>query len=278
MYLVDYHTHSLCSPDSDAPLSEMAEAAIRAGLSELCLTDHCDLLTLGGHPNLNAFSWEPIEQQMALVRPEVAGKLTLRMGLELGESWEFPEAAAKIVGNPDLDFVIGSAHNHSREKGGRDFYCVSYLSDDACYASLDDYFNSLEKIAALDCYDVLGHIIYPLRYMNTRDHNHVTLDRYYPQMKSIFRTVAAKGKGIELNTYHGSTIRDWRSVLEIYRDCGGKIVTLGSDAHQPSDVGKGIPEAIELLCETGFSNLAVYEKRKPKLIPLGSREREREEA
>ena len=32
MYLVDYHTHSLCSQDSDAPLADMAQAAAEAGL------------------------------------------------------------------------------------------------------------------------------------------------------------------------------------------------------------------------------------------------------
>ena len=42
MYLVDYHTHSCCSPDSTARLEDMAAAALCAGLAELCTTDHCD--------------------------------------------------------------------------------------------------------------------------------------------------------------------------------------------------------------------------------------------
>ena len=40
MYLADYHTHSRMSPDADAPMAELAEAAIAAGLDELCFTDH----------------------------------------------------------------------------------------------------------------------------------------------------------------------------------------------------------------------------------------------
>ena len=46
MYCSDYHTHSQLSPDSSAPLEQMAQAAVEAGLDELCVTDHCDLLTL----------------------------------------------------------------------------------------------------------------------------------------------------------------------------------------------------------------------------------------
>ena len=48
MYYADYHTHSRLSPDSDAPLLDMAEAAARAGLSELCITDHYDLVEMDG--------------------------------------------------------------------------------------------------------------------------------------------------------------------------------------------------------------------------------------
>ena len=50
MYYADYHTHSRLSPDSDAPLLDMAEAAARAGLSELCITDHYDLVEMDGTP------------------------------------------------------------------------------------------------------------------------------------------------------------------------------------------------------------------------------------
>ena len=48
LYLVDYHTHSKCSPDSTARLADMVQAARRAGLKELCTTDHCDLIQPGG--------------------------------------------------------------------------------------------------------------------------------------------------------------------------------------------------------------------------------------
>ena len=44
MILADCHTHSLCSPDSEAPMPAMAQRATELGLTTLCLTDHCDLL------------------------------------------------------------------------------------------------------------------------------------------------------------------------------------------------------------------------------------------
>ena len=72
MYLTDYHTHSLCSFDGSAPLADLAQSAVTAGLTELCLTDHCDLVNTQGKPDLS-FRWEPVEEQLSLARPSLRG-------------------------------------------------------------------------------------------------------------------------------------------------------------------------------------------------------------
>lgn len=267
MFLPDYHTHSLCSFDGSAPLTDLAQAAVAAGMTELCLTDHCDLVNTESKPDLS-FRWEPVEEQLALARPQFEGKLTIRKGVELGSAWEFPDFARELTSRPGLDFVLASVHNLSLADGGIDFYYVNYKSDEDCYDVLDRYFDCMEQLSEMDCYDVLAHIIYPLRYMNGRDGRHATLDRYEPQLRRIFTTVIGKGKGIEVNTCRGTTIEDWRWTLELYRDCGGDIITLGSDAHRPEDVGKGILEAAELLKDLGFPSIARYSKRKPELVAL----------
>ena len=48
MLLTDYHSHTALSPDGKVSLAEMAAAARAAGLAELCVTDHCDLLDENG--------------------------------------------------------------------------------------------------------------------------------------------------------------------------------------------------------------------------------------
>lgn len=263
MYLADCHTHTHLSPDSEAAAIDMAKAAQAAGLSELCFTDHVDFLDFDGN-RCGFDGWDAyLRQFQALSLPGV----TLRLGVELGEAWEDPALAREVVSHPAVDFVIGSVHNLSSNHGGVDFYFIHYETEADCHRVLSAYFDCMEALAAMDCYDVLGHIIYPLRYMNRRDGNHVTLERYLPQLRRIFSTVTAKGKGIEVNTCRGETGDDWREVLALYKDCGGRIVTLGSDAHAPADVGKGIPQAAALLKELGF-DLAVYEKRKASFITL----------
>lgn len=264
MYLIDYHTHSLCSFDGCETLSDMAAAAAMAGMGELCLTDHCDLIDEYGQSD-RSFSWSPVEEQLSLARP--ASPLPIRMGLELGEPWEDPSLAAAITAHPELDFVIGSVHNLPLSDGGTDLFHIHYDSAARCHEVLHAYFSCMEALSAMDCYDVLGHVIYPLRYMNDRDGNAVSLSPYFQRLEGIFRAVITAGKGIEVNTCRGQTVEQWREVLGLYKDCGGRIVTLGSDAHKTADIGKGIPEAAALLKEYGFS-LALYEKRQPRLISL----------
>lgn len=267
MFLADYHTHSLCSFDGSAPLADLAQAAVEAGLAELCLTDHCDLVNTQGKPDLS-FHWAPVEEQLAAARPLYADRLPIRMGLELGAPWEFPDFVRDLVSHPSLDFVLGSVHNLSLADGGLDFYYVNYKSDEDCYYVLDRYFDCMERLAEMDCWDVLAHIIYPLRYMNHRDGQKASLDRYEPQLRRIFRMVVDTGRGIEVNTCRGKTIEDWRWTLSLYKDCGGTLVTLGSDAHRPQDVGKGLPQAAQLLKELGFPAVARYVRHQPELVEI----------
>ena len=57
-------------------------------------------------------------------------------------------------------------------------------------------------------------------------------------------------------------------VLKRYRELGGEIVTVGSDAHRPEDVGLGMAQSLDLLRELGFRAVNVYRRREPRSIPL----------
>ena len=258
MYLTDYHTHTLRSPDSETPLAQMAQAAAEAGLAELCVTDHCDLLGLYGEP-VRDYDWPPSVAQYREEKARFSGRLTIKLGLELGMAHLDPPAANAILSQPELDFVLGSIHNLSPELGGMDFFYVPYPDEAACYAALDNYFTSMAALAATGLYDVLAHIIYPLRYMRFP----ISLERYHDRILSILRAAAEGGRGMEVNTYRGRTVAEWGPVLDLFRQAGGEIVTVGSDAHVPEGVGKGIREALELLAAHGFRYVCTYEKRKP---------------
>ena len=96
MYYTDYHTHTQLSPDSSAPLSAMAEAAAAAGLSELCVTDHYDLVDIHGAPNGEPLDWAAALEQWEPVRDAFRGRLSLK----LGWSWAAPPSIRRRPPGP----------------------------------------------------------------------------------------------------------------------------------------------------------------------------------
>lgn len=266
MYLTDYHTHSSCSHDGHVPMREMAEAACALGLAELCITDHCDLLN-GEGGRSPAYDWAPALAQYAEAKAALEGRMTVRLGVELGNASSDWEAARAALNQPALDFVIGSIHCWSMAAGGTDYYFGKYDTPEKCARTLEDYFGQMEDlVSAPDCFDVLGHVIYPIRYMN-RDGQNPSLAPYEERIRAILRRAAEQGRGMEINTYRGRTIGEWRPVLEWFRESGGEIVTIGSDAHQTDQLA-GHRAAYELLEACGFRYFACYEKRKPEMKRL----------
>lgn len=264
--IADCHTHSRVSPDSNAPMVEMARQALAYGLDVMCLTDHCDLLSLEGERTLD-YNWQAVLRERQTMLDAFGTRLDLPLGLEFGMAHLYPEAAEKILSQPGLDFVIGSCHNMDEKDGGRDFYLLSYDTLEDCYRALDNYFASMQKMAATPYYDVVGHVIYPLRYMNG-PYETPSLARYRDQIREILRLAIDSGRGIEINTWKGQTLAAWRPLLKDYKELGGEILTVGSDAHAPDPLGRGIREAYQLMQDCGFRYVAVYHQRKPEMFRL----------
>jgi len=262
MYLADYHMHSICSMDGNNPLTDLAAVAVAAGIKEICLTDHGDMLNIKGEENFH-YDWVPIYEQLETARTAFAGRLTIKMGLEFGSGFVSPVHAEKILSAEGLDFVVGSVHNMSVAQGGGDFYYERYEEKDHVYALLGDYMESLQRLAESPYYDVVGHVIYLLRYVPDRVGFPRDMSPWWEQVRCVLRTAVEQGKGIEVNTHCGNAIEPWRPILVEYKRLGGEILTFGSDAHHPENVGKGIREGQALAKACGFRTFCTYEKRKP---------------
>ena len=271
MYLCDIHSHTKISPDSKALLSDMAGAAIQAGLQEFCVTDHCDLLDLDGRP-VTSFGWPAAKEQYRAVKAQMDGRLILRLGLELGSAPCDPDAARAILaqGGEELDFVLGSLHNWIGMEGGRDLSFTDYhdnlaLSRKAVESTLEHTWTLVASCP--DCYDSLAHIIYPLRYIH-RDGVELSIEDYEERVRAIFTEVAKTDHAMEVNVRRGCDINPWPPLLRWFKECGGRLVTVGADAHRPQDVAKGIPEALEMVKAAGFDCVTTFAGRRPVLHKL----------
>jgi len=270
MYLSDYHFHTRCSTDSQATLAQQAKAAMAAGVQELCVTDHWNLLDQQGNRLTAVYDWGPSLEQWKKLRGRWPGKLELRLGVEVGNGVLDPAAVDASLTIPELDFVIGSLHSQSAAAGGRGIFTVSRecAKKEDGVAIIDDYMDMLEELVGTGGWDVLGHVIYPLRYIPAE--YELDLRPWWDRLAEVFRAVIAQGKGVELNTSAGATVGQWRDVLALYRDLGGEVLTLGSDAHRPQHMAAAFPRALELIRELGFRYLCVYRRRTPLFCKIDS--------
>jgi histidinol-phosphatase (PHP family) len=267
MYVADQHTHSICSPDGEADMTLLVKWAIQNGVEELTITDHCDLLTMEG-TIVTTFDWQPLRAQFARAKEAAEGKLLLNFGIEIGGASDFPDESSRIL-QENLDFVLGSVHNLSVKAGCTDFYDLNYQNNPAlCQSALEDYFSSMERLVAWGEFDSLAHVPYLLRYLRDRDGMDVTLSPWEDRIRALLRTLVEKGKALELNTCRGKSVADYEDLFRWYRQEGGELVTIGSDAHNPRDIGTGIQAAQVLLSSLGYRYQAVYRGRTPVMKPL----------
>ena len=264
MYLVDYHTHSDCSSDGHVPMRVLAEAALRQGLRELCVTDHFDC-----HEPRWQCERQAVQTQLAEIRELYGERLALPFGIEIGQGAQNPAAEQRALSFGRYDFIIGSLHNL---RGEQDFCFLKFESEAGCHAQLARYFEELFEHVEKSTFDVLGHLSYPLRYMAGDYGLPVDFSPYRAEIAEIFRRLTESGRGIELNTSGlrqkiGRTMPEAEH-LRLYRELGGEIITIGSDAHYAEHVGAGIREGMELLRECGFRYVCTYRLHKPEFIPI----------
>lgn len=280
MLIMDCHTHTAVSPDSDAAVSDMSRRAGELGLQAWAITDHIELCRwypqehYGTQPRNDedffdyAAKWEQAMQQNLSARDTSPENCTLISGIELGEPDADFSLAEKLYHDDRLDFVIASMHE-LRDK--LDFYFLDYENEDVD-ALLEAYFTAELAVCRWGYFDVLGHITYPLRYIEGEAGIRVDMKKYKTYIAECFQAVIRNGRGIELNTSgyrqrYGKPFPE-EELLRLYKDLGGRILSLGSDAHSPADLGGGILQGAALAKACGFGKACYFLRHEPHWIEL----------
>lgn len=272
MFLADYHVHTSFSHDCKRTMREMADALFRSGMTEACFTDHVDIIScrrFGFWHTPNCYAGrDSVARVFHRIAGDYAGRLELRLGIELSGIQEDPETARTIAADPALDMIIGSIHNL---RGTNDFYYLNYSDPRQNDLWAARYLEEYREVAGSGCCDILGHIGYITRYMS-RQGTDIDLMNHADLLKALYCTAIQNGVGIEVNT---SGLRCAANctfptipMLRLYRACGGEIITVGSDAHLERDVGYAIDRVYALLRTLGFRYIATFRKRVPEFQKL----------
>ena len=270
MKLVDYHIHSDYSSDSRAKLEDIAHFAMTRGLKEIVITDHFEPT----RRDYEYTNYDPINQRASIARlnEDLQGKLKIRQGVELGQPHHFPDLIRDVKKKVDFDYIIGSAHKNGQDidaseldydRKNLDFIAKKYL-EEVLLMVQDNQF------------DCVGHLDLIKRYAS-RQGIPFSLGSYKEQLEEIFKILINNGKGIEINTSGlRESMKDFMpdfTIVDFYKDLGGEIITIGSDAHLAEDVGTGLNLAIDMLRDAGFRYITVYDKGMPDFEAISDRDR-----
>lgn len=267
----DFHLHTHFSGDSDTPPRLQVEQAIRLGMSEICITDHHDYDVDSGDLDFT-LDFERYFPAMNALREEYAGLIDIRIGIELGLQRHISSYLDELVSKyrKEVDFIIGS--NHFVD--GLDPYFPVFFAGRTEQQAYCRFFEvTLSRIKRLDrhCFHVLGHLDYAVRY-GPNQNRYYDFNAYREYIEPILKTLIENGQGLECNTgglkYGLGHPHPTEEILTRYRELGGEILTLGSDAHAPEHVGYGFSRLKELLIHCGFSYYTTFKEQKPVFHPF----------
>lgn len=265
---IDYHIHSKFSLDGEMPIKEICEKAVEIGLDEIAITDHLDIDWPDPKYNFEMPDTEKYIKEIESCKKNYQGRLIIKTGIEIGLQPHVLEENKKIIESYPFDFVIASVHIIQRMDPYQGDYFKGKTKEE-CYRLY--YKETLDLINEYSDFDVLGHIGYIRRYFPAPYEKGDNL-LHLELIKDILKVLIKKGKGIEVNT---SGYKDASQsplppakVIEAYKNLGGTIITIGSDAHSSDEMGFGLDAGIKAIKKSGFNYISSFTKRKPLPLPI----------
>ncbi len=256
--MFDCHMHTVVSFDGHDRGLDMALAAKAAGLKEICFTDHLDYDPLG---KMGILAFDTAKYNAEYDQLEVPG-LTIRRGMEFGMTPNNREQFRLDLQRRPFDFVLGSVHFVD----DLDVYYPDYWSDKTVFQAERRYLEAtLDCVRVHDDFEVLAHLTYIAKTHCHPAPRPVPYDIHRDWIDEILKELVRKGKGLEMNTSGVNRCGDFLPSADYFRrfkELGGEIITIGSDAHTASRVGEHTYEACEILKEI-FGYVCTFENRKP---------------
>jgi len=264
----DYHMHTPRCHHAKGDVREYAQAAIKAGLTEIGMSDHSPM------PEAFHDAWRMDMQELTnyqreveAVRDEVSETLTVRVGLEADFRPGSESYVAGLIDSYDWDYVIGSVHYigdwdfDNPEKAGR----WEHAGIEEVYCA---YFRLVAQSAATGLFDIIGHPDLVKKFGHRPPAGSPCV---LAAGEAMLQAVKKAGCALEMSS---AGLR--KPVREIYpaepivaRAAElGIPFAFGSDAHSPEAVGHAVDACLALLESCGIHEVCTFEHRRRRMVPI----------
>jgi len=259
--MIDYHLHTARCCHARGTLEEYVAEAENKQLKEIGFADHFPLGLLEFEPRKQVTMTPeelPVYMDQVTGLKELPTAVSIKLGIEIDYLPGTEKKVENLLSKYEFDYVIGSIHF----MGDWDFTHPMY-ADDYQYKDMDDIYNRYYELVGMVCksglFDIIGHIDVVKKFGYRPEGNLET------KRLGIARTLRETGTCLELNTAgRDAPVGEFYPDREFLAMCcsEGVDITLGSDAHAPDQVGRYFTEAVDLLKETGYRELTVFDSRK----------------
>lgn len=279
----DYHLHCEYSDDSNEPMENQIQKAITLGLDEMCFTDHVDYgikrdwddpegiiirhaIEHGKEVDLVLanVNYPKYFEALNMYQKKYASSISIKKGLEFGIQSITVDAYEKLYASyqDDLDFVLFSMH----QVNNLEFWTQDFQKGKTQKEYNDEYYKEIyQTMQMFHHYSCLAHLDLLARY----DENGIyPFENEKDIVAEILKYAIRDGKGIEINTsswkYGLKDTQPSRAILKLYKDLGGKIITVGSDAHETKYLASHIKDAYAILKnEIGINEICTFDHMQP---------------
>ncbi len=238
----DLHIHTKFSSDARIEPEELAEKALGNGYELIGITDHFDILaeSVSTHKNIEFTDYVEYFHELKAKYSE----LKIAVGAEVGELHWFKKELADVFGDLNPDYLLASIHFLSNKKEVSTSF-AGYLSRDEIK---DYYMMNLNMVEQAD-FHILGHLGIFNRYKK-HDESHVRDIK-----KEIFNVMIDRGIALEVNSSgYNKPINEILPVvrdLDMYMELGGRLLSIGSDAHTLEMFDKYYDRCMQVLGDMG---------------------------
>jgi histidinol-phosphatase (PHP family) len=266
--LFDYHVHTAFSGDCSVPMEDIVLSAIKKGLKEVCFTDHLDIDSTDGTDEFT-FSADDYRTVINQLKDKYNKEISIKMGVEVGLQPHVLKESSDFVKKGDFDFALGSMHCCEK----MDFYLGDFFNAYDTATAIQHYYEELDQmVSAYKEYSVLGHMDIYKRY--NPESMKVSFNHYNHLVEKVLKRVIKEEKGIEINTsgLRGNiqeALPSWE-IIELYKELGGRIITLGSDSHGVDMLCANFEEVLRGLTDRGFKHIHRFDKMKPVEVKINS--------
>jgi len=256
----DFHVHSSVSHDGSGTVMEYCERAVERHMRAIGFCEHVDLderdITSGHH------DYEAYRSAVDEARARFDGELQVRMGAEVGFIPRIKDDIRAFLKERDYDCVVGSVHTIADGMAGvsEEYEALETFARHELMDAYHEYFDTVRQMVVTGLFDVVGHLDLIQRYGVKYLTGPLEWGQFYGVLRRIFEGVVKRQMAVEINSsglrQNPESTYPPRQLLQLYREVDGEAVILGSDAHQPGDLGSGIPAAARLARELGLAHVS----------------------